>query len=134
MGDALNKIDLGARPVVALTAGNNHACALLDDGNVKCWGSAQNGQLGNGDPTKWLYIGDNLNELGENLRPVALGTGRTATAIVAGEQSTCAVLEDRTSVKCWGNGSDGELGNGSTAVIGDQPGEMGDALPVVPLE
>ncbi|HEX2669879.1 MAG TPA: hypothetical protein VHM25_03350, partial [Polyangiaceae bacterium] len=134
MGDALKKVDLGARPAVALTAGNNHACALLDDGNVKCWGSAQNGQLGNGDPTPWLYIGDSPNELGENLRPVALGTGHTATSIVAGEQSTCAVLEDRTSVKCWGNGFDGELGNGSTAIIGDQPGEMGDALPIVPLE
>jgi len=33
-----------------------------------------------------------------------------------------------------GNGFDGELGNGSNAIIGDNPGEMGDALPIVPLE
>lgn len=134
MGDALHKVNLGARPAIALTAGKNHACALLDDGSVKCWGSAENGQLGNGGPTPWLYIGDSPNELGENLKPVALGTAHTATAIAAGEQSTCAVLEDRISVKCWGNGFDGELGNGSNAIIGDNPGEMGDALPIVPLE
>ena len=134
IGDALHKVNLGARPAIALTAGKNHACALLDDGSVKCWGSAENGQLGNGDPTPWLYIGDSPNELGENLKPVALGTAHTATAIAAGEQSTCAVLEDRISVKCWGNGFDGELGNGSNAIIGDNPGEMGDALPIVPLE
>ena len=101
MGDALHKVNLGARPAIALTAGKNHACALLDDGSAKCWGSAENGQLGNGGPTPWLYIGDSPNELGENLKPVALGTAHTATAIAAGEQSTCAVLEDRISVKCW---------------------------------
>jgi alpha-tubulin suppressor-like RCC1 family protein len=134
MGDALQKVKLGARLAVALTAGKNHACALLDDGKVKCWGSAENGQLGNDDATQWSYVGDNPNELGDNLKPVALGAGHTATAIAAGEQSTCVVLEDRTSVKCWGNGFDGELGNGNTGIIGDQPGEMGDALPVVPLE
>ena len=36
-------------------------------------------------------------------------------------------------VKCWGEGSDGELGHGSTEMAGDDPGEMGINLPVTDL-
>ena len=37
----------------------------------------------------------------------------TATSISAGENHTCAVLTGGT-VKCWGRGSSGQLGDGST--------------------
>ena len=36
-----------------------------------------------------------------NLAAVNLGTGKTAVAITAGREHTCALLNDRT-VKCWG--------------------------------
>jgi alpha-tubulin suppressor-like RCC1 family protein len=37
-----------AGPAVAVTAGDAHSCALLQDGSVQCWGSNQYSQLGDG--------------------------------------------------------------------------------------
>jgi uncharacterized repeat protein (TIGR01451 family) len=125
MGANLPAVALGTgRTATAVTTGNSHTCALLDDGAVKCWGSGGNGQLGNGSVTN---LGDGANEMGDNLQPVNLGAGRTATAISAAGNHTCALLDDG-SVKCWGVGASGELGNGTAATIGDGPNEMGDNL------
>ena len=77
-------------------------------------------------------MGDDPGEMGDNLPTVDLGTGRTAIAITAGDQHTCAVLDDLT-VKCWGLGTDGQLGQGNRLTLGDEPGEMGDNLPTVDI-
>jgi alpha-tubulin suppressor-like RCC1 family protein len=128
MGAALPAIDLGTgRTARALTTGGYHACAILDDGSVKCWGFAPMLGLGGG-PDR----GDGPGEMGDALPTVALGTGRTALAISAGQAHTCAVLDDK-SVKCWGDNSEGELGLGDAVSRGDAPGGMGDALPAVQL-
>ena len=133
LGDALPAVALGAgRTAVALSAGAEHTCALLDDGTLKCWGRNDKGQLGIGSVAN---RGDQAGELGANLPIVALGTGRTAVAVAAGESHTCAVLDDATT-KCWGGNSglaSGALGLGDLANRGDQPGELGDALPAVAL-
>lgn len=36
------------RPATAIASGSYHACAILDDGTVYCWGINTYGQLGNG--------------------------------------------------------------------------------------
>ncbi|HEC09535.1 MAG TPA: hypothetical protein ENI86_08205, partial [Acidimicrobiales bacterium] len=130
MGDNLSPVDLGAgRTAVAISTGGRHTCALLDDGTVKCWGLGSSGQLGTGgDETR----GDQPGEMGDNLPAADLGTGRTAVAVSAGEAHTCALLDDGT-VKCWGYDVAGQLGQGTRQNLGDQPGEMGDALPPVDL-
>jgi len=115
--------------VVAVAAGVGHACALLTNGRVKCWGYNVSGQLGLGDTAN---RGDNSNELGDYLSTVDLGTGRRAKTIVAGEYHTCALLDNNT-VKCWGSNSVGQLGYGDTVSRGDTPGQMGNNLPTVDL-
>lgn len=130
MGDALPTVNLGTgRTAKALTAGDAHTCALLDDDTVKCWGSSQRGQLGLGDASN---RGDSRGEMGDALPSVNLGTGRTARALAAGDSSTCALLEGG-AVKCWGNNFSGQLGLGDGAHRGDGSGEMDDALPAVNL-
>jgi E3 ubiquitin-protein ligase HERC3 len=130
MGDDLPAVDLGTgRTAQALAAGYLHTCALLDDGTVKCWGRNNSGQLGLGDTGD---RGQVIGEMGDDLPAVDLGTGRTAQALAAGEFHTCALLDDGT-VKCWGRNGYGQLGLGDTSDRGDEPVEMGDALPAIYL-
>jgi cysteine-rich repeat protein len=130
MGSNLSAVDLGTgRSATALSLGLNHSCALLDDSSVKCWGDNTYGQLGVGDQ---VVRGDNPGEMGDRLPAVLLGTGRTARAISSGEYSVCAQLDD-SSVKCWGLGNSGQLGQGSTNNLGDTLSELGNGLPAVSL-
>ena len=130
MGSALPFVDLGAgRTATALSAGRAHTCVLLDDGSVKCWGSGFSGRLGLGDVQ---HRGDAPGEMGDALPAVDLGAGKTPVAINAGGAHTCALLDDG-SVKCWGDNTRGQLGLGDVLPRGDDPGEMGDALPAVNL-
>jgi alpha-tubulin suppressor-like RCC1 family protein len=130
MGDSLAPVALGTgRTATAVTAGDFHTCALLDNGAVKCWGSGGNGQVGQGNTNN---IGNAPNQMGDNLAPIALGAGRTATAVTGGGGHTCALLDNGT-VKCWGFGASGQLGQGNTNNIGNAPNQMGDNLAPVPL-
>ena len=79
-----------------------------------------------------LGIGSTTAELTGNHATVALGTGRRATQIVSASKHVCSLLDDKT-VKCWGYNASGQLGQGSTAILGDQPNELGDALPPITL-
>ena len=94
------------RTAVSLATAYNAVCALLDDGSVKCWGDDNFGQLGNG--------GSNVDLSSPPSSAINLGSGRTAKAITGGEYHFCAILDD-DSIKCWGDGTDGKLGTGSTA-------------------
>ena len=130
MGDALAAVNLGAgRSVRAVSAGNLHTCALLDNATVKCFGEGDNGRLGYGATTD---IGRTMASMGDGLPAVDLGTGRTAKLLATGAAHTCVVL-DNDAVKCWGLNDDGQLGLGDTDARGDDVGEMGDALPAVSL-
>jgi len=105
----LDPIDLGkGRKASAISvSGGSSACALLDNGEVKCWGNNQYGQLGTGDKTD---RGDEHGEMGDALQAVSLG--RKALGVSAGSDYTCAVLDDG-NVKCWGSGWAGQLGGDS---------------------
>lgn len=130
MGDALPVIDLGTDKIaVQLAAGDTFACALLNDESLKCWGGATFGQLGLGDIAS---RGDGPNEMGDNLPALALGTGKVPAGVTADLARACAVLADK-SAKCWGANPMGALGIGAAGPRGDNPDEMGDALPIVRL-
>ena len=115
VGDDESPADAGNVPiggrVVALTAGWYHTCALLDTGNVRCWGRGNNGRLGYGTQA-WVGINNTPADVGD----VPLGT--PVTEIAAGLAHTCARLTDGTA-RCWGWGGLGQLGTASTENIGD---------------
>jgi alpha-tubulin suppressor-like RCC1 family protein len=127
---ALTAIDFGSGLTArALSAGDDHVCAILDDGALKCWGAAGNGRLGSGGTSN---IGDGTNEMGAKLAAVSLGSSGAAMAVSAGQAHTCVVFTS-TEVKCFGNGGSGRLGVGNQSDLGDSPSEMGLALPVINL-
>lgn len=59
-------VDVGGK-VKQVVAGNNHTCALLENGDVRCWGYGEIGQLGYGNP---LNVG--VDEVPSSLDPVPL--------------------------------------------------------------
>lgn len=128
MGERLAAVHLGTgRSATTMDAGYQHTCAVLDNGQVKCWGSNTFGVLGLG------VFGDRGSEggqMGDRLPAVDLGTDRTATAVALGSSHTCALL-DGGDVKCWGIG--GVLGLGDDQSRGSQPQDMGEGLPLVDL-
>ena len=86
----------GINNAISVSGGRRHACALLSTGSIKCWGKAENGQLGNGSTTG--------NSSGNNQTiPVDVSGISNAINISAGLHESCAVL-DTGSVKCWGAG------------------------------
>jgi alpha-tubulin suppressor-like RCC1 family protein len=127
--------------VIQISAGDTHTCALLDVGNVRCWGAGRvstsnilapfndSGQLGYG----------NTNSIGDNEAPALAGdvnVGGGVETITTGNGRTCALLVTGT-VRCWGdlNGSGGfsfsttsPLGYGNLDIIGDDeaPASAGD--------
>ena len=67
---------------IAISAGEEHTCALRDNGDVVCWGS---------------------NEHGQTSAP-----GGPFVAISAGLWHTCGLRESDAAVVCWGNNIDGQ--------------------------
>ncbi len=109
--------------VAQMALGQGHTCAQLTDGRVKCWGLGMSGALGGASQN----LGDGPDEMGDALPFVDLGTGRTAKSIGAGNNFTCAHLDNDT-IKCWGANTYGQLGRGNTSSYGLSPEQMGDAL------
>ena len=98
-----------AIPVSALTsgaagvaAGGYHTCARMTDGSVKCWGSNAYGQLGNGT-------------VADSAIPVS-GLAVGLAALASSAYHTCALMDadHGGGVKCWGDNTSGELGDGRT--------------------
>ena len=107
---SVSDVPIGAK-VEALAAGRSHTCALVTGGKVRCWGAGTGGALGYG----------NVDHIGDNETPASAGdvmVGGVALQIAAGESYTCAIV-DNGKVRCWGLGTNGTLGLGNTANIGD---------------
>lgn len=130
MGDYLLPVDFGSgRTPISLWSGLYDACVLLDDGDVKCWGSNPYGELGLGDAET---RGDGPNEMGDYLPPLDFGTDQQAISLGLGYSDSCAILASG-DVKCWGFNYYGELGLGDAVQRGSAADQMGDNLPSVDL-
>ncbi len=95
-------VALPDRPL-QLAAGDAHTCALTAAGDVWCWGSNSNGQLG-ADPAK---VHASTTPL---LVPRADGV--VYSQLAAGGDSNC-VLTPEQSALCWGANRAGQLGIGT---------------------
>jgi alpha-tubulin suppressor-like RCC1 family protein len=113
--------------VTSLSAHGYFTCALLTGGKVKCWGNGQYGELGLGDTANRGTI---PGQMGDSLPYVDLGL--PAVTVATGGSHACAILSSG-ALKCWGRNLAGALGLGDVADRGDNPGEMGTALPAVNL-
>jgi len=107
---------------VDVTVGRHFSCALLSNGEVKCWGNNRYGQLGLGEDVFAV-------ELDGSTVPTSVALGRGAIDIDAGDEHVCAVLDDG-SVRCWGRNQAGQLGQGH---MEDDLGPAGDDDAVVLL-
>lgn len=92
----------GLSGAASISAGENHTCALLDDGSVRCWGDNSSGQLGS------FWAASNMPTSSAPLSPGVSG----AVSVAAGLSHSCAARSDGRVV-CWGENAEGQLGNGS---------------------
>jgi len=91
--------------VVSIAAGYETTCALTNAGAVWCWGYNSTGQLGNGTLSQSRIPVEVLAQAGD--APLS-----GVVAIASGQYHTCAVTIVGTAL-CWGDNSEGELGNGT---------------------
>ncbi len=131
MGNGLPYVQLGTgRSVKQVSCGGGTACAILDDNQLKCWGSNKDGMLGLGSAAS---RGNNPNEMGDSLGYMDLGTAVFVRNVSLGRAHGCFLAMDSNLVKCWGSNFYGQLGYGDVLNRGDDWGEMGNALAFVAL-
>jgi alpha-tubulin suppressor-like RCC1 family protein len=85
-----------------ITAGWYHTCALKNDGEVRCWGYNEFGQLGS--------LGVKGAGQASPTPTVVIDLGTDTKQITAGFSHTCALKSD-AKVLCWGFNASGQLGN-----------------------
>jgi len=97
--------------VLAITAGDAHACAVLNTGEVQCWGYNTVGELGDGS-TATSLVPVTVSGLASD--------GSSVSAVGGGGEVTCA-LNNAEQAQCWGLNADGELGDGSLSLDSTVP-------------
>ena len=112
-----------------IAVGSRHACAVLDNDQIKCWGYNAFGQLGLEDA---ISRGANAGDMGDALPFVNLGTNESVVSVWAGGNNTCAILKNGR-LKCWGDGTWGVNGLDNSLHVGRDRGQMGNSLLYVDL-
>lgn len=86
-----------------IAAGGHHSCGATTDNAIFCWGRNVSGELGTGDTSGTAQ-----------LRPVRVAGTRRLHGLALGYRWSCGLDQDNRAY-CWGNGADGQVGNGSNS-------------------
>lgn len=90
--------------VTAIDAGDNHTCALISTGVVKCWGDNSDLQLGVATPANTATP----QNPGGSAAPA-----QNVIGLSVGSDHTCVLFANGTA-KCWGDNELGQLGDNTT--------------------
>jgi alpha-tubulin suppressor-like RCC1 family protein len=91
----------GSLVFAGLTAGEFSTCGLTSAGAAYCWGENESGQVGDGATTIM------------HLTPILVAGGVPFISLAAGYYHVCGLTTTGIAY-CWGYGSSGQLGDGTT--------------------
>lgn len=91
-------VTVGGGTFSAIAVGATHTCGLKASGDLWCWGTNANGEMGNGS-----FGADVPN-------PGAAISGRQFSAISAGDSYNCGLDKTTSKAYCWGSNFTGQLG------------------------
>src|SRR3989339_65476 len=101
----------------SISAGDYHTCGIrANDSRVLCWGYGDYGQLGDGS-----------NATHNTLNPNLTTDSSAYTKVIAGGYHTCGIRTNDSRVMCWGQGTNGQLGDGQTTVSKPNPNVTTDS-------
>jgi len=117
-----------------IDVGNSQTCYIAENlWQLICWGSNNQGELGQENTEE---IGNGVGDDVKDAPIVKFGSGISAALVVTGGNSsskfTCVATSAGT-LKCFGDNSSGQLGQGDTEDRGDEDGEMGSDLSAISL-
>jgi alpha-tubulin suppressor-like RCC1 family protein len=93
----------GIGPAAQVAAGTGHACALLEDQTVWCWGDDQYAQLAQPTDAKAPLPTPTPQKVALPVKPIA--------QLIGAGYSTCVRFTDGT-LSCWGSNNTGQTGEG----------------------
>lgn len=98
----------GGLAFASISAGDWATCGVTIGGSAYCWGRNGAGQLGNAGTAF---------SAAPNPSPLLVSGGLTFASISTGYMHTCGVTTGGVAY-CWGDNSEGELGDGTTTIQG----------------
>ena len=109
----------GLGAIAAVEAGEMFACALLEEGSLRCWGDNHFGQLGLGDSEQ------SPRRVDAPVVPTNL-PGERIEQVSTGSRHVCAVTQSGDTY-CWGFNATRQLGRLPTATTSEKSGTLSES-------